>query len=174
MIVAYQGVAGAFGHEACLAFLPGHVPMPMPSFAAVAEAVAGGAAECGMLPLENSRAGPVEGVRALIESHRLAVAARHLLPVRMHLVALPGAALAGLRTVASHPVALRQCTVAIARLGLVAEAAANTAVAAQSLTNPESAALASESAARLYGLEILLRDVQDDPDNATMFAVVRR
>jgi prephenate dehydratase len=174
MIVAYQGVPGAFGHEACLAFLPGHIPMPMPSFAAVAQAVADGAAECGMLPLENSRAGPVEGVSELIEAGGLTVAARHLLPVRMHLMALPGATLAELRTVASHPVALRQCTAAIARLGLIAEPAANTAVAAQSLAVLESAALASEAAARLYGLEILLRDVQDDPDNATIFAVVRR
>jgi prephenate dehydratase len=174
MIVAYQGVPGAFAHEACLAFLPGHTPAPMPSFAAVAEAVAGGAAERGMLPVENSRAGPVEGVRELIEAHRLAVLARHRLPVRMHLLALPGATLAGLARVTSHPVALRQCAAAIAGLGLVAQAAANTAVAAQSLTDRETAALASEAAARLYGLEILLRDVQDDPDNETMFAVVRR
>lgn len=174
MIVAYQGVPGAFGHEACLAFLPGHTPVPMPSFAAVAEAVAGGAAECGMLPLENSRAGRVEDVSELIAAGGLTVAARHRLAVRMHLLALPGATVAGLRTVVSHPVALRQCTAAIARLGLVAEAAANTAVAAQSLTNLETAALASEAAARLYELEILLRDVQDDPDNATIFALVRR
>jgi prephenate dehydratase len=174
MIVAYQGVPGAFGHEACLAFLPGHAPAPMPSFAAVAEAVASGAAELGMLPLANVWAGAVEGVRELIEAHHLTVAARHRLPVRMHLLALPGATLAGLARVASHPVALRQCAAAIARLGLVPEPAANTAVAARSLANLENAALASEAAARLYGLEILLRDVQDDPDNETLFAVVRR
>jgi prephenate dehydratase len=174
MIVAYQGVPGAFGHEACLAFLPGHTPVPMPSFAAVAEAVAGGTADCGMLPLENSRAGPVEGVRELIEAHRLAVSARHRLAVRMHLMALPGASLAGLAKVASHPVALRQCESAIARLGLVAEPAANTAVAARSLADLETAALASEAAARLYGLEILLRDAHDDPGNETIFAVVSR
>jgi prephenate dehydratase len=113
-------------------------------------------------------------VRELIEMHGLTVLARHRLPVRMHLMALPGATLAGIRKVTSHPVALRQCTAAIAGLGFVAEPAANTAVAARSLTDRETAALASEAAARLYRLEILLRDVQDDPDNETLFALVRR
>lgn len=174
MIVAYQGAPGAFGHEACLAFLPDWRPEPRASFAEVAQAVAVAEAGLGMLPLENSSAGEVVGVREIIAKHGLAVAGTHRLAVRMHLVARPGATLDGLKRVASHPVALRQCSRTLAPLALAAVPAENTAVAARSLADLETAALASEAAARLYGLEILARDVHDEPDNATIFAAVRR
>jgi len=170
--IAYQGAPGAFGHEACLAFLPGEETRALPSFEAVAAAVAAGEAEAGLLPLANSRAGAVEGVRALIEGAGLIVAAEHRLPVRMHLLALPGSTLAEVRTVVSHPVALRQCAEHIARLGLAEEEASNTAVAAKKLCDPAKAVLASQAAAALYGLRILASDLQDDPDNATTFALV--
>lgn len=174
MTVVYQGAPGAFGHEACLAFLPGEEARALPSFEAVAAAVAAGEAEAGLLPLANSRAGEVEGVRALIAEAGLAVAAEHLLPVRMHLLGLPGATLTEVRTVVSHPVALRQCAEHIGRLGLVREEAPNTAIAARDLRDPTRAALASRAAAKLYGLQILASDMQDDPGNATTFALVRR
>ena len=174
MRIAYQGVPGAFGHEACLAFLPAYEPVGLPSFADVAAGVAAGAIERGLLPLRNSRAGAVEGVADLVGKHGLAIEAEHVLRVRMHLLALPGTRLEAVRTVTSHPVALRQCAVAIARLGVATEPAPNTAAAARALDDPHKAVLASEAAASLYGLEILVRDLQDDPDNATTFILIRR
>jgi prephenate dehydratase len=172
MSVAYQGVPGAFGHEACLAFLPAHEPRPLPSFEAVAAAVAAGEAAFGLLPVANSRAGEVEGVRGLIGRAAVRVAAEHRLPVRIHLLGLRGARLEQVDTVVSHPVALRQCARQLVRLGLRTVAAANTAMAARGLSDPRHTALASEAAARLYGLVILAHDVQDDPDNATTFALI--
>jgi prephenate dehydratase len=173
-IVAYQGVPGAFGEEACRRFLPDHEPVPLPSFAAVAEAVLAGEAELGMLPRVNSTAGPVPGMEDLLRRDGLAIRASHSLPVRLHLMARPGTALEAVTTAVSHPVALGQCVEFLAKTGLAAEQADNTAMAAQALAGPGMAAIASEAAASAYGLTILIRDVHDRPDNATTFCVVER
>ena len=175
--VAYQGVPGAFGEEACRRFLPDHEPIALASFNAVAEAVLTGEAELGMLPQANSTAGPVPGIEALLEDGRLAVRASHQLPVRLHLMARPGVALDEVTTVVSHPVALGQCVRFLAESGLAAEEADNTAMAAQALAveaGRTRAAVASEAAAAAYGLTILIRDVHDRADNATTFCIVAR
>jgi prephenate dehydratase len=174
MSVAYQGAPGAFGHEACLAFLPEHRPVAKPSFAEVIEAVETEETELGLLPVENVSAGTVSEAQALIEGSGLKVVAEHWLAVRMHLLALPGVNLEEVRTVASHPVALKQCAASLEALGVEVEAAPNTAVAAQRLSDRSRAVLASEAAAAAYGLTILRRDVHDRPDNATRFAVLAR
>lgn len=174
MTVAYAGAPGAFAHEAALAFAPGHVAIAFADFAAVAEAVASGAAELGILPTGNRRAGAVPGVAELLTNCALATVSTHDLPIRMHLLALPGVSIDEVRVVASHPVALAQCVEHLAALGLATEDASNTAVAAAELASRDRAVLASEAAARTYGLAILARDLHDDPDNMTSFALIRR
>jgi prephenate dehydratase len=174
MSIAYQGAPGAFGHQACLGFVPRHAAIARPTFAGVAAAVAMGAVDLGMLPLSNSRAGDVDGIWELIEGSGLAVEEEYRLPVRLHLLGLPGARLEQVDTVCSHPMALKQCAQSLSRLGLRGSDAPNTALAAKSLSRPTAAALASEAAAEIYGLDIILRDLQDDPDNSTLFALVRR
>ena len=172
MKIAYAGAPGAFGHEACCAFAAEYQPMPVESFAAVAHAVESGAVQAGMLPLRNSAAGPVEEVSQLLLSRPLRIAAEHDLPVRMHLLGLPGSDLSLVREVISHPMALRQCTGALAALGVGIKEAPNTAVAARELADHSRAVLASAAAAAAYGLVILISDVHDDPDNVTRFARV--
>jgi prephenate dehydratase len=170
--VAYQGVPGAFGHQACLAFLPEHEPVAEPSFAAVVAAVAEGRAERGLIPVENNEAGPVEEAWTALADALVAVIAEPILPIRMHLLGLPGARLETIRTAVSHPIALRQCARKLDRLGLAREEASNTAVAAAELRDPTKAVLASAAAAEAYGLVIVLADVHDRPDNATRFALL--
>jgi len=175
--VAYAGVPGAFAEQACRTFLPDMDWVGVGSFAAVAEAVARGDCELGMLPRENSIAGPVPGVAGLIVDHDLDVLANHDLPVRQHLMTRPGVSLAEVRTAVSHPMALAQCIETLDRLGLATEEAANTAVAAQALATSDDrsrAVIASEAAAEAWGLTILQHDVHDRPDNFTTFCVVAR
>ena len=172
MKVAYQGIPGAFGHEACLAFLPDHEPLPCETFAQVMLAVLHGDAHRGVLPLANNAAGET-GARSLIDPATARIVAEHDLPVRIHLAARPGIPLEEVTAITSHPVALRQCSRLIADLGLPTREATNTAVAAAELAGSE-AALTSEAAAGLYGLAILRRDVHDRADNLTRFAVVAR
>ncbi len=173
MSIAYAGLPGAFAHEACMEFVPEHEPLPCPSFESVVAAVLSGEAALGMLPVTNNEAGET-GASALIEAAGLAVRAEHELPVRMHLIGLPGSSIEAVRTVVSHPVALRQCAAHLAALDVATVEMSNTAVAAAGLSNPTRAVLASEAAAEIYGLAILQRDMHDRPDNATRFAVVAR
>jgi prephenate dehydratase len=172
MTVAYQGAEGAFSHEACLRFLPEHQALPVATFSDVLTAVQSGDADVGMLPLANNEAGET-GTRELIAKARLHILSEPVLPVRMHLLGLPSAKLDQIRTVVSHPIALAQCSEALTKLGVETEETSNTALAAQALRNPSRAVLASEAAAAIYGLAILERDLQNRPDNATTFAIVR-
>lgn len=174
MSIAYQGVAGAFGHEACLRFVPEERPHPLPSFHAVIAAVEQAEHDHGMLPFENRIAGPVVEVHSLLQQSALQVKSKHRLPVRLHLFGLPETSLEAITAVASHPVALAQCAASLETLGLTSEAAANTAVAAQDLIDPTKAVLASEAAGAIYGLKPLLFDLQDEPDNHTDFILVTR
>lgn len=171
MIVAYQGVEGAFSHEACLRFLPDHQPVPVPTFSDVVNAVQSGEADLGMLPLANNEAGET-GVQELIDKTGLRIVKKAVLPVRMHLLGLSNATLGQITTVISHPIALRQCSELLMQLGVKTEEISSTALAAQSLRNPNRAVLASEEAASIYGLAILRRDVHNRDDNATTFAIV--
>ena len=172
MKIAYAGAEGAFAHEACLAFAPGLEPVAVPDFQAVVAAVETGAAERGMLPVRNSRAGEVPGVTELLETSAVSAGHFHVLPVRVHLLALPGSSLADLKVVASHPMALRQCARTIESLGLKTRNADNTATAARALRDPREGVLASQAAANAYGLQVLRADMQDDHDNATAFVII--
>ena len=175
MSVAYQGVPGAFSHEACRTFLSRERPMGRATFAEVIESVAVGEADYGMLPFENNSAGAVEEVQALLAgTSAVEILARHVLPIRIHLLGLPGSDVETLRTAVSHPMALKQCARSLATLGLAAEPASNTAAAAQSLSDRSKAVLASEAAAEAYDLVILRRDLQDNKEKATTFCVVTR
>jgi prephenate dehydratase len=173
--IAYQGEPGAFGEEACRLFAPDHRAVNCSSFAGVVQAVLEGKAELGMLPIENSCAGAVPGIADLLAASAVRIVGRVDLPVRMHLLAIEGARIEGICTVASHKVALAQCGRALGRLGVATEEASNTAAAAKQLAGSgasDRAVLASERAAAVYGLVILQRDLQDQADNRTSFVII--
>lgn len=174
MRIAYAGAEGAFAHAACLSLGNGNLPIAKPDFTSVIAAVAEGETELGMLPLRNLRAGHVPGVAELLSEADVVVIREVELPIRMHLLGLPTADISTLESVKSHPVALQQCAVTISQLGLPTCAVSNTATAARDLRDNKIGVLASEAAARIYGLKILLKDVHDDPRNATTFAVIER
>lgn len=170
--IAYQGEPGAFSDQACQAYEPGFVPLPCPTFDAVFDAVATGRAERAMVPVENAIAGRVDDVYRLLPDMKMSAVAEHFLPIKMQLMAVPGADESKLEIVRSHPMALSQCKGVIARRGLIAEVAPDTAGAARRLAERpllHVAALAPEAAASAYGLEIVERDVQDVERNATRF-----
>lgn len=175
--VAYQGAPGAFGEEACIRFLPGWRPEPYASFAAVVAALLAGKAGRGMLPLRNSSAGEVPGVEDLIHSDGVRLLSCHRLPVRLHLLTVPGGSRKTIKSVASHPMALAQVRKWLDDNRMPQEESANTAVAAVALARTgdrSKAVIASEAAAKAYGLSIVERDIHDHPDNVTTFGVIAR
>lgn len=178
--VAYQGEPGAFSEEALLASLPEGAVRPVPSsrFADVAGAVSRGDTPLGLLPVENTLAGSVTDSYDLLAQGELTVVAELIHPIRHVLMGPPGARVEGVRRILSHPVALAQCTRFLQEGGRwEAVAVGDTAGAARQVAedgDPEVAAIAGEAAARRYGLEALVRDIQDRPDNRTRFYLVAR
>jgi len=154
---------------------PHYEPVPCATFAEAFSAVRSGACELGVIAMENSIAGRVGDVHHLLPSSGLKIVGERFKPIRFHLMANPGVALEDLREVSSHVMALGQCRQLIQKLGLRATVAGDTAGAARELSerpDPRHAAIAPALAAELYGLTILARDIEDEPDNTTRFLVM--
>jgi prephenate dehydratase len=175
MRVAYAGQPGAYGEEAALNVPGATEVVPCPSFVDVFTAVQEGAADAGVVPVENSIAGPVVEVQRLLQSSPLIVLERVELRIRHCLLAPRGESLASIRRVESHPQALAQCGRFIAIHGWETSATDNTASAADRLAKLRmagTAAIASKRAADLYGLVVLEENIADHPTNTTAFVVI--
>jgi len=173
--IAFQGEPGANSHEACSAHFPDYEPYPCATFEDAFEAVKTGVCALGMIPVENSIAGRVADVHHLLPQSGLKIIGERFKRIRFHLMANPGARLDGIRTVASMPIALGQCRKVLRQLKVATEAAGDTAGAAKALAehpDPTRAAISPELAARIYGLDILMRDIEDEKHNTTRFLVM--
>ena len=173
--IAFQGELGANSHEACLAAYPEMEPVPCATFEEAFEAVRSGDCRLGMIPVENSIAGRVADVHHLLPSSGLRIIGERFKPIHFQLMANPGVRVEDLKSVASMPIAFAQCRGTIARLGLAREPVSDTALAARQLSerpDPTRAAIAPALAARLYGLDILLADIEDTHNNTTRFLVM--
>jgi len=174
--VAYQGEPGAFGEEAVIGWFGESVePLPVPTFSAVCAAVETGAADAGVLPLENSLAGTVGDALDALAKGRLRVVGEVLLPIRHQLLVRVGTRLDEVRRVSSHWQALAQCERFLTTHGWEVIPAADTAGAARELATSgdrATAAIASRSAASRYGLTVIAADIQDADHNLTRFAIL--
>jgi len=146
-----------------------------PTFDAVFEAVENGDAELGMIPIENSHAGRVAEVHNILAETKLHIVAEHFQRIEHHLLAAKDATLETVKEVSSHPQALMQCRKNIKKLKLEQHSTANTAIAAMHVSEIKDltkAALGSELAAEIYGLQILKRNMEDVPTNMTVFIAI--
>lgn len=172
---AFQGAPGAFSHEACVALRPWDEHVPFETFAEAIDAVRSGACDCALIPVENSTIGVVEPAATLVADSGLAVVTEVWRKIRMALMAVPGTDMSQLRTVHSHPIALRQCAGKLSALNLAVVEAFDTAGAAREVSergDPTQAALAPAGAAEVYGLAILRNDLQDLETNRTRFVLL--
>ena len=173
--IAFQGEPGANSHEAARDYFPDYEPMACAAFEDAFEAIRNGAAELGMIPVENSTAGRVSDVHHLLPSSGLFIIGERFKPIRFHLMANKGVRVEDVKTVASMPIALGQCRKALRKLGVATEPTGDTAGAAKALAeHPDAtrAAIAPALAAEIYGLDILMRDVEDERHNTTRFLVM--
>jgi prephenate dehydratase len=176
--VAFQGVAGAYSEQAIRQYFgPDVESVSCRVLEDMFPLVESGDVEYGMLPVENAVAGTVTGSYELLMEHDLRVHAETILRVRHMLLAPAGTALDDIQRVRSHPQALAQCQRYLHRHGLAAQPAFDTAGSARDLAadpEPGVAAIASELAAELYGLEILERGIEDFEFNYTRFFILAR
>jgi prephenate dehydratase len=176
-IIAFQGRPGAYSDLACRTAFPAWRTLPCDTFEATIDAVREGAADCAMLPCENTLAGRVPDIHALLPDSGLFIVGEHFQRVEHCLLAPPGATLATLKRAHSHAVALGQVRRLLRELGLRPVVEADTAGAAEQVAawgNVEDAAIASSLAAELFGLKVLRRNVEDATHNTTRFYIAAR
>ncbi len=174
--VAIQGEAGAFSHEAAQKLLGPDIELvPCRTFSEAFHAVSSGGADRAVIPVENALAGPVVESLDLLWSSNLTVRGETRVRIRLCVSAPPGVALKDIRSVASHPVALKQChnlfeqnpqmepVVVYDTAGSVRD------MMAGSGSVEYDAAISSRLAAELYGAHVLRTDVEDDHRNYTRF-----
>lgn len=177
--IAYQGERGAFSELAILRLCGENVhTIPCVQFEDVTHVVRTGSADFGLLPVHNTIAGVVQSSVDAIAASGLYTILASEMPIRLCLLALPGATLETLRSVESHPVALRQCTRFLAEHpSLTPRTADDTAGAARVVSasgDRTRAAVASARAARVYGLHAVRESIEDHSENVTRFVLVAR
>lgn len=179
--VAYQGEPGAYSDEAIRQHFGTHVEaVPHASFTLALDALASGDCDRAMLPLENAIAGRVDLAHDALDAFddQLVPVDDHRLIIELCVLGIPGAMLATVQQLFSHPVALAQCRIFLARHPwLEVQPHADTAGAAREVSvrgDRTVGAIASALAAERYGLEILTRAVQDIPHNWTRFSILAR
>lgn len=173
MRVFIQGELGSFSHQAAKRLVRGASVVCCPTFAAVFEGVARGGA--GVVPVENTVAGPIREVARLLREREVFVRAELRLRIAHCLIAPTGVKFAGVRRVLSHPVALDQCRKFFsANPQLRAVSFYDTAGAVRHIVKKkkDTAAIAGAAAAREYGARILRRNLEDTPRNFTRFLLI--
>jgi len=174
-IVGYQGEPGAYSEVAARLLYPDASLRPLRTLRAVFEEVAAGGLAAGVVPVENSQAGSINETYDLLGRGDLHIVGEAVIRVDHALLALPGVRLEDVRRVASHPAALAQCQEFLATFDAEPVPVYDTAGAARRIAEErreDEAAVASERAAEVYGLDVLARQIQDTEENFTRFAAV--
>ena len=175
-VIAYPGTAGSFSHGAAQEAFPGSACVGYATFPEAAQAVVDGQADYALLPVENSFAGAVLPTYSLLEKLPLHIVGEPMKAVRHQLLGVPGATLADIRVIASHPQAIAQCDEFLQTLpGVQIVPSGNTAISAREVSllgDRSRAAIASAEAAREYGLVSLAENIQTSATNTTRFFIL--
>lgn len=179
--VGFQGGEGAYSHMCAQRFFSARkaaIFRGYPDFRSMLEAVRDGALAYAVLPIENTTAGSINESYDLLAEYDLRLVGEEVQRVEHCLIGLADVPLHRIRRIYSHPVALAQCRAFLSSLpGCHAEASEDTALSVAKVKREQDlsqAAIASEEAARIYGLPILRRHVQDQRENLTRMVIVAR
>jgi chorismate mutase/prephenate dehydratase len=180
--VAFQGIEGAYSELAGRKYFAPYLDQTL--FAGVAtieqviNAVEDGDADFGLLPIETTSAGSINEVYDLLSCAQLSIVGEEVLRTEHCLLAMDEAPLAQIRQIYSHPQALAECMKFVSKLpNCQAIPYADSAMAVKKVKeekDPTLAAIASEEAGRLYGLKVLRRNIEDQPNNLTRFLILAK
>jgi prephenate dehydratase len=176
-LIAFQGAIGANSDLAARQVYPEMETLPCRSFEDTFASVHEGRARLAMIPIDNSVAGRVADIHHLLPGSGLHIIGEHFQRVNHHLLAVPGATESDLTHVHSHVHALNQCRLTIQKLGLEPVVHVDTAAAAADIAERAEkahAAIASELAGQIYGLEALRANLEDARHNTTRFLIMDR
>ncbi|MBI4477135.1 MAG: prephenate dehydratase [Acidobacteria bacterium] len=174
---AYQGSPGAFSEGAARALLGQDTRLlSCATLEQTFGAVASGRARRAVIPIENTLAGSIHKSYDLLSQHDLVIVGETIRHIDHALIALPGTSLADVRRVMSHPMALAQCEAFFRQHPEIQPVSVfDTAGALETIIRErlrDAAAIASERAAEIYQGSVLLKGIQDFPENYTRFQLL--
>ncbi|MFY0596965.1 MAG: prephenate dehydratase [Cognatishimia sp.] len=173
--IAFQGEPGAYSHEACRDARPEMEALPCTTFEEVIDTVKTGKAELAMLPVENTTYGRVADIHRMLPQSGLHIIDEAFVRVHINLLAVPGASLSDVKEAYSHLVLLPQCATFLKEHGIRGRVSPDNARAAREVSevgDKTAAALASELAGDIYGLDVLARHIEDFDNNTTRFLIM--
>jgi len=173
--VAFQGEKGAYSHLACQEIFPNVDAVACTTFEEAFQ-LARDNSECKIvIPIENSLAGRVADIHYLIPKYKLQIHAEHFQKVTHNLLGIKGTKIKDIKTVRSHSQAIGQCSKVILENKIKPIVSADTAGSAKFVAEKKDkseSAIASGLAAKIYGLEIIKSNVEDESGNVTRFFVM--
>ena len=176
--VACFGVEGSYANQATMKAFPNCKPDFYSSFQDIFSAICNEQADFGVVPIENSSAGSVTDVYDLMLKYRFYISMVVDIPINHVLAMKKGANIGDLKKIYSHQQALSQCSDFFrSRRNILGETYISTAAAAKMVSENEDqtiGAICSEQAAGKYGLEIVSRGFQNNPNNTTRFLVISK
>ncbi|MGC9445931.1 prephenate dehydratase [Cereibacter johrii] len=175
--IAFQGEPGAYSHQACRQARPEMEAIPCRTFEDVIELVRAGGADLAMLPVENSTYGRVADIHTLLPGSGLRIVDESFVRVHINLLTLRGTPIERVERAMSHTVLLGQCRTFLRSHDIRPVTGADTAGSARLVAeqgDPALAALASELAGEIYGLDVVARHIEDQSNNTTRFLVMAR
>ncbi len=176
LVVAFQGEIGAYSEEAAFRYFGNSVGVrPCEKLDDVFGAVDRGEVNAGIVPIENSLEGSISRTYDLLLDSSLKVSGETELRVVHCLIANPGATLASIKTVFSHPQALGQCQSFLRHLGKELVPTYDTAGSVKMIKEKgitDGAAIASARAADIYGMSVIAREIEDNANNFTRFFIL--
>ena len=174
--VVFQGAQGAYSQIAMQTFFGDKISsFHVDSFRDAMSAIDEGSADFAVLPIENSTAGMVSEIYDLLAEFENYIVGEQIIKIEHCLLAVPGTKLEDIKTVYSHPQSLMQSARFLSEHSWQQVSLQNNAFAAQKVAEEKDksqAAIASELAGKLYGLEILKKGINDTGDNSTRFIIV--
>ncbi len=178
--VAIQGIAASFHEVAALTFFGESrvETIECLSFHDLCESLDTGDANYAVMAIENSIAGSILPNYFLLQSYHFSIIGELYLPIHMHLLALPGVKKEDIRSIESHPMAIRQCAEFIYSLKNVeVRESDDTALSAKKVRDlklRDTAAIANEFAAKKFGLEIIEKRIETHKKNFTRFLILAK
>ncbi len=174
--VVFQGAEGSYSQAAMMRFFGDRVnSFHVDTFRDAMCAIEEGSADFAVLPIENSTAGIVSEIYDLLVEFENYIVGEQIIKVEHCLLATPGASLEDIRTVYSHPQSLMQSAKYLSGHNWQQISMQNNAFAAQKVAREmrmDQAAIASEYAGKIYGLEVLEKGVNQSSNNSTRFIIV--
>tara|TARA_Y100001970_G_scaffold291787_1_gene430307 strand:+ start:3027 stop:3869 length:843 start_codon:yes stop_codon:yes gene_type:complete len=174
-VIAIQGELGAYSHLAANEVFKDCEIKTCASFEEVFRAAFDDDSMKIIIPLENSLAGRVADIHYLLPKYKLQIHSEHFQKVEHNLIAKKDVELKDIKFVRSHSQAIGQCQEIINKHKFKTIVSADTAGSAKDLAKGSDnsiAAIASELSAKIYGLKILKKNIEDEQGNVTRFLIM--